>query len=386
MEIRGKGEVSILGRRRKCLVSLLPNEEHICVKFQTTLEDILNILSSNNDDKISNKTYEIKKLKLDIPFVKAKVFNLKGLLFSGIHPGAIQGPERVHIHDLINCNEKESNIVSLYLKPAKSTITIPIIKTDMSLNHHLIFHDNRISVHWVSWKAGHRKCNIQGDRDTLVIESRYNLLIKRKTILRAWSLMQGGPPIYRAGYYRGILEINFAKKDVYKILGPIFSDNNKLSKFFQKYIIFEEKLTNNKQKKYILAMSYLIEGLNQLVPLEIRIINLYTALEILDKSKTLNKKSIAKTFDINVKFADCLNRVRNKIVHEGLSLNNSIKTARSELRKNGVSLRFPFPTTGNSSKRLPSNFYFYLLTKLLHKVISDIGMEEETLTYEKLIK
>ncbi|MBO6623222.1 MAG: hypothetical protein JJ940_15160, partial [Balneola sp.] len=80
---------------------------------------------------------------------------------------------------------------------------------------------------------------------------------------------------------------------------------------------------------------YLEGGYKQAVHLEFRVISLFTSIEILDKSRTLDKSIIKNQFNLPSLYdAALLNEIRNQLIHNGSSLQKAISVAKANNREN----------------------------------------------------
>lgn len=83
------------------------------------------------------------------------------------------------------------------------------------------------------------------------------------------------------------------------------------------------------------AIYYLEGGYKQAVHLEFRVISLFTSIEILDKSRTLDKSIIKNQFNLPSLYdAALLNEIRNQLIHNGSSLQKAISVAKANNREN----------------------------------------------------
>jgi hypothetical protein len=72
---------------------------------------------------------------------------------------------------------------------------------------------------------------------------------------------------------------------------------------------------------------FFLQGLGGVAPLEIRAINFFTYLEIIDNSDTLDKSSLSALLDVTTDEADLLCRTRNRLVHHGEHIGTAVLAA-----------------------------------------------------------
>lgn len=122
------------------------------------------------------------------------------------------------------------------------------------------------------------------------------------------------------------------------------------------------------------ASYYLEGGYKQTVYIEFRLISLFTAIEILDDSKTLDKNIIKEEFKLkSVYDAALMISIRNKLIHNGMSVNDAIQSARNDNKENDIEksdIESLFDTYTNKQQLA---FYYYMLdlvTKYLQEMFN----------------
>jgi hypothetical protein len=201
-------------------------------------------------------------------------------------------------------------------------------------------------------------------------------------IVRALGLLQGGRALYGAGFFENTLELNFGRRDLIRPLGPIYAEDSNCAEFLRKYLSYEHKLTGTALNRYRLAVNYILDGLAGPVPLENRVISLYTAIEIVDQSRTMSKNSLVPLLAITTVDAELCVNIRHKLIHEGEILYKSIESARSALQSRGRLCNMPFRFTGITQQSVVGNFHVYLAERLLGWVSREIGMTTVPELYE----
>jgi len=72
-------------------------------------------------------------------------------------------------------------------------------------------------------------------------------------------------------------------------------------------------------------VEYFIEGISMDTILESKLITLYNALEIMDDADTLTKDSLKRAYGLDENKATFFKELRNKIVHNGLSVREAVE-------------------------------------------------------------
>lgn len=382
MEYSGTCLLKFKGEIRACIVKLDPENEHIVVQFP--MDD--SSFSFIGDKILFDKIYKLRELNINFPLGNVKDAVLPNLLLINISPGTMSIYDSSLIRTL-RLYKTEVGLTKLIFTPKKSLIQLPINDISSTNESELIFFDNRLSTKaGLLTKIGNRKLTLTGDRNILIVRAKQNLILKRDTISRALSLLQGGQILYRAGFYKTNLELNFIRRDLIRPLGPIFDESSDIEEFIEKYIAYEKSISATELHRHKLAIDYIIQGCAGSSYLENKVISLFTALEILDGSRTLNKNSIHSTLGVSIQEAELIVGVRNKLIHQGKILVDSIQTTISELNNIGRLRQTPFKISNIAKTRIASNFRFYLLVSLLSTIINRLGMQSKVITYRDYYK
>lgn len=79
------------------------------------------------------------------------------------------------------------------------------------------------------------------------------------------------------------------------------------------------------------AAHFLIEGLSNPGTLEVRLLNAFVYLEVIDGTDTLDKVRLAKRLGISVENAEAIKHVRNAMSHKGLGIVEAIRSCRKKM-------------------------------------------------------
>lgn len=249
-------------------------------------------------------------------------------------------------------------------------------------NSELVFYNNSIKNKITSFKIGEKEIAIGGDKEFLILNSNANLLRLRPHLENAISILQGGRTFYRVGFYKGKLELSFRKniKEA-KPYGLIYTEEKDISEYFTKYIDYMIIRKNQSNKKLELFISYFLDSCNQLIHLENRMVDLFIALEINDNSTNLNKNTLKNILEIDSNDAAFVIKVRNHLIHKGQSLKVSIEESKKEM--DNFTSKYEFPFKAKSKRQLPGSFYFYVLSRTYHYILSEIGMNNLDIRYSQ---
>jgi len=128
--------------------------------------------------------------------------------------------------------------------------------------------------------------------------------------------------------------INLAGYDIAKPPFKLVSKDD-FKELLNSVIKSYSKLTPEEMSLLKNAVYYLEGGYKQSVHLEFRAISLFTSIEILDYSKHLDKNRLKKQFDLSSLYdASLLKKIRNKLIHNGLSIEEAIIKAKKRNQEN----------------------------------------------------
>ena len=380
MVYTGEGEILFKNQLYRGYIELDPENEEIRVKIPQDRE-ISDYFSILQDSSIFEDDYSIENFSCNLPNGKIFTDEIQYLLLRNLNPGSLSVFDSTLVRSF-SLAPKNIGITTLSFIPQKYILKFEFESQDIIKdNSELIFYNHKIKK-LTSFKLGRKILSVNGDNNYLVINSKNNLLKYRNDLETAISLLQGGRCVYRTGFFNNELELSFNRLDKKpKPYGLIYLDEKNISEFFTKYFTFIKSLKQNEKNKIERFLNYLLDSCNQNIFLENRIINLMIALEIIDTSKTLNKNTLSKILNISKDHADLIKRVRNKLIHEGKSLKESIYLSIHEIKSNVTNFKAPF--NKKIKREAPRKFYFWVLTKMYQYLLKNIGMSNLHIEYDK---
>lgn len=117
-----------------------------------------------------------------------------------------------------------------------------------------------------------------------------------------------------------------------------------------------------------------MEGFSNPGTLEVRLLNAFVYLEMIDGKGTLDKGQLSTMFGISSANAEAIVRMRNTLLHQGPSLPAAIRIVRDEMRKyNSASIM-----EGLEQLQSPhGEFYSALMDLLSQHMLHLVGVPEE---------
>jgi hypothetical protein len=384
MIYQGTGKLKFEGKNYRVILTLDPHDGYITAKFP--IDNDFSLLQFYNDKDLFRKTYSIQDLRVELPQGTTTHNNLRNLHIKSIRPGTMSVYDSFLIRSL-HLYENEIGIFTIVFHPQRSLLEFNLKNVSVGKLSELVFNDVKIaSFSNLQITLQSRRYQLLCDKNTLVVKANVNLLHKQVQFYRVLSLLNGGKVTYRVGFYKNDIQINFIRKEKTSALGSLFKDDNDKKEFIEKYWQFENALNKKEKNKHHLFIEYFLEGMSYATNLENRIISLYTALEIIDNSRTLNKQSISKTLKLDQNVADVLARFRNKLIHQGYTGNDALSESIKEVKANTILKRMPFKIRGHRKTRILFNYYLFLVIGLYKKCFKDIGFANRNIQFSELMK
>ena len=170
------------------------------------------------------------------------------------------------------------------------------------------------------------KAVVLGDNDGIGVRGDQPLTDQEELIRLSLGILQGGPITIRSMLEEKTLTINLAAHDGGS-LGPLYKKCDDAGALLQGTYNFLAGLSAAEWAQWNRGIYFFLQGLGGTAPLEIRAINLFTFLEIVDKSDTLSKNSLSALLDLTTDEADLLCRTRNRLIHHGEHIGAAVLAA-----------------------------------------------------------
>jgi hypothetical protein len=144
--------------------------------------------------------------------------------------------------------------------------------------------------------------------------------------------------------------------------------------FIKNYLSYVRRIEKTNKRRFELFVEYFIEGISVNAILESKLITLYTALEIMDGADTLTKDSLKKAYGLGKDEAEFFVRLRNEVVHNGLSVHEALKKIPNDVRSKSKGRRNLDISFLAEKKDLAC--YLFLVCMLYKKLLNLIGADD----------
>lgn len=215
----------------------------------------------------------------------------------------------------------------------------------------------------------------------LVLKGGECLNTHAEQISLAVGIAQGGPVTIRSTITGTRFSLNIAPHE-HSSVDSLCADASGNAELVQRLITFFSNQQGLDYTRFRRAAYFYLHGVGGRSPLDARIVNLYTALEMVDDASEMNKRSVSSTLDITPDDADLICRVRNEIVHHGLSIHEAVIRRLAEIKTHRPRFRFKaFDLSEHEPKKGDAAFFFGLATLLGRYWARKVGFEGELFPY-----
>jgi len=178
--------------------------------------------------------------------------------------------------------------------------------------------------------------------DFILIRSNLDLFELRDDLYEVLSLLNGSKVSLTLGYknekseFKIAFNLSTGNRAGFDSIGNPFKakDFNEylVETFIKDYSSYVRQAKKEDKRRIKLFVEYFIEGISMDAILESKLITLYTALEIMDDADTLTKDSLEKAYGLEENKAEFFARLRNEIVHNGLSVREAVEKIPNDVR------------------------------------------------------
>jgi hypothetical protein len=264
---------------------------------------------------------------------------------------------------------KEAGLTKLVLHPKNSRLELTFRRYDSTPAQYELFYQGAgVSLSLNQPLQLHSsEATVAGDNGTVSVEGHQSLRNYEEHIRLALGVLLGGPMTIRSILDGDTLIINLSAHEEASA-GRLFKHHDDSGPLLQGLVDFFLSLSAPDWSRWTRATYFFLQGLGGKVPLEIRAINLYTFLEIVDNTDALDKGSVAKLLDITNDEADLLCRVRNRLTHHGENLGTALIDSEGCLARFKTPLNNSVFTIDASDKQRTGIAFFFRFAMLLNRL------------------
>ncbi|MEN2996646.1 MAG: hypothetical protein ABC360_06575 [Acetomicrobium sp.] len=374
-------------------------EVYQILPFEERLKKLGTFLPPSNDFNLQDFTLTDVRLISPMGIVKTDI--LPDCFISTLKTG---GYRVIESEILRAMNEDDLTTTKMILKPYCSKIQFnfdPFVPDNPEDRCYEIIYDGAKNMKLVRHINIHlnsdHQLTVSGDKGRFIVKSRTPLSDYEETIRISLGILLGGPISVRYIYdgEHKTITINLAAHEG-KTIGPLYRNSNGeelLIKIFE--YLFHAKLVgdnradsyDNNWRRLTRGLYFYLQGLGGIAPIEIRTINLFTFLEIIDESKTLDKSKISGLLDITIDEADVLCRTRGSLIHNGKDIATALINSYNEIasyKKAPLDCKL-FIIDSDNKQKTTEHFYFNLAMLLNKFLIKEIGFSGQWNDYSEYV-
>ncbi|MGA2139232.1 MAG: hypothetical protein ABSH14_10260 [Verrucomicrobiia bacterium] len=226
-------------------------------------------------------------------------------------------------------NDRSGTIrVSLRAKPAMVHLRHEPPLTDKC---ELYFLNNFFNFMPMTLKHNTTDLSFLPRKQSLSIISPADIRPASKRLGLAWSVFQGAHVTHTASYWDSTVDLAIRKPRAYNRGHDLFRGWDNAQSLLQQLIDTFLWMSEDEFNGWLKAVRFYLEGLNDDLDYDVRIVDFMVFIEMFDTSDTMSKQTIAHAFDVSTEFADLVVRMRNKLVHERMTLWRALPRVHSDI-------------------------------------------------------
>jgi hypothetical protein len=164
------------------------------------------------------------------------------------------------------------------------------------------------------------------------------------------------------------ISINLAPPDRAISYGILVSDPRRYQEMLERLLSH-----SSHRRRY-----FLIEAFSNPGPVEVRLLNAFVHLEIIDGGKTLSSNRISSVLEISRENADALVSMRNIMIHSGFGVKAAMEECRSRLQaRKGGPKKAEILENSFKTRSPHGNFYSALMDALSRHLAKEVGVPSD---------
>lgn len=342
-------------------VQVCLNLDENVIEVRHTMPDIQKALSSLTGTDWHESPAILTDVKITTPIGILAKDRLTDFFVTSYNPGSYSIYDAT-LSRTLALREKEEGVTKIVLHPRNSGVEFDFRPFERLAPQFELFYRGAKSSISLPQELGLNpgSASVMGDNGDLVVRGDQALSGREEVIRLSLGILLGGPMTVRSILEDTRLTVNLSAHDGGS-LGHLHKKYDDAGVLLQGIYNFLSTLPPSQWARWSKGIYFFLQGLGGVAPLEIRAINLFTYLEIIDDSDTLDKNGVATFLGVTTDEADLLCRTRNRLIHHGEhigaavlaaerlisgfkgNLNNAVFTITpSDEHKTGISFFFRF--------------------------------------------
>ncbi|MDO9542219.1 MAG: hypothetical protein Q7J98_07850 [Kiritimatiellia bacterium] len=269
----------------------------------------------------------------------------------------------------LNLADDRSGTIRFFLEPKAAMIHL---RHDPPLTNkcELYFLNNFIDPHMpITLKNHDTDLYFQPRKCSLSITSTVDIRPVAKQLGVAWSVFQGAHVTHTASYWNSTLDLAVRKHRTYSRVNHLFRGWNNAQSLLQSLTDAFLKMPEDDFNGWSKAVRFYLEVLNDDLDYDLHIVNFMVFIEMFDKSATMSKQTISETFAVSIELADLVVRMRNKIIHERMTMWRALPQVYSDILQHQPNWRCPEIDFTSRNYELLSILFFLHLQRMVNTFI-----------------
>ena len=259
--------------------------------------------------------------------------SLNNFYITSYSPGSYSIPDSI-LTRILTLHKKEEGVTRILLHPRSSGVSFKFQPFDaLSPNYELFLRGakgSKVLPQPIELELNPGKVVIVQKDHGITVKCDQPLSDKEEILRLSIGILHGGPVTIQSILEDTILTINLAAHEG-RSIGPLYINDKDVGELLQKIINYLSTISPTDYERWKVGIYFYLQGLGGIAPLEIRAINLFTYLEIIDNRGQLEKTSIAPLLGLTIDEADLVCRTRNNLIHNGYSIGASLLAAEKSI-------------------------------------------------------
>jgi hypothetical protein len=276
------------------------------------------------------KTVRLTDISIPLPTGTLQCAELEDVFLGG-EGGVSMNITETPISRALNLADDRSGIRRLTLSPKAALIHFHHTPPLESLSE-LYFLNNFISGIPATISVSGADVHFLPRKTSLSVTGPCDLRQILPRIKAAWSVLQGAYLSHAASYNDdGGVDLAVRRPRPYYKGNSLFRGWENLNSLLDALIQAFVGKSEDDFKGWEKAISFYLEGRNPELDYDVRIIGFMIFIEMFDGSSTMSKQSICQKFNCSIEFAEFLVRMRNKLIHERMTIWNAVPQVHADI-------------------------------------------------------
>jgi hypothetical protein len=202
----------------------------------------------------------------------------------------------------------------------------------------------------------------------IIVRGDQSLSNSEEFIRLSLGILQGGPVTIHSLLENKMLTINLSSHDG-KSIGHLYKNDKDAGTLLQGIYNFLSAQPLADWERWKRGIYFYLQGLGGTAPLEIRTINLYTFLEMIDNRDDLEKNSIAALLHVKTDEADLICRTRNRLIHNGYNIGAALLESENTISEHKKPLNNTVIFIDHMDEHNTGVRFYFAFARLLNKLI-----------------